>query len=588
VANRRITQFPSIEATDIVDDDLITLVQVFEIDPALRNKKLEFSGLRTYLDQFYLNITDSDPFIAGNVIVSGYAIVSGNLTSESNFFVSGDATFANDVSIGQNLSVDGNIDATGNINANQINVLNVVTEYLEATSGNFTIATGTTADFVSGFFDVLSGNTITGETLGFVNGSGVNLTIQETLISETGIFNDLTINELVISGITIADDVNVDNLNASGTISGATITGDLIQGTSGEFEILNVTNQATIQNLEFNFASGVSGVIDQLTVTDLTLKETLNTTGTISGATITGDLIQGTSGEFQVLNVTDQATVENLNVTFISGESGVFQEFSGETITGNTINATLINVHTLAAVELQFSGDQEISGDLTLLENFYVLSGGYFGGPLIVTGLISGETITGQSGTFDTIVSAPTITGQSGTFSSIVSAPNITGQSGTFDTIVSAPNISGGLGTFTGVIIDGDITVSGSIINPSISGDVIIDGSLQVSGDTSISGNLSITSGNINGDGSTDLTNIDQISFNSGLIISGAQLLSGQFSFPWGSETVPSITFTGDENTGFYNEGDKVSTSLNASKAWTIESGTGSSAGRYVLTIWNA
>ena len=93
MANRRITQFPFIQAADIVNDDVITLVHVFEIDPALRNKKISFSGLREYLDQFYINVDEVDPLIAGNVIISGYAVVSGDFTAGSNATFSGNSYF---------------------------------------------------------------------------------------------------------------------------------------------------------------------------------------------------------------------------------------------------------------------------------------------------------------------------------------------------------------------------------------------------------------------------------------------------------------------------------------------------------------
>ena len=74
MANRKITQFPAINPNDIVDDDLVSLVSVFEIDPALRNKKLNFSGLRVYLDQYYINQGETDPFTVGNVLVTGTTI----------------------------------------------------------------------------------------------------------------------------------------------------------------------------------------------------------------------------------------------------------------------------------------------------------------------------------------------------------------------------------------------------------------------------------------------------------------------------------------------------------------------------------
>lgn len=53
MANRKVTQFPEIDGGQIVDQDILNLVAVFEVDPLLRNKKLTFSGLKAYLNNYY-------------------------------------------------------------------------------------------------------------------------------------------------------------------------------------------------------------------------------------------------------------------------------------------------------------------------------------------------------------------------------------------------------------------------------------------------------------------------------------------------------------------------------------------------------
>ena len=517
MANRRITQFPSIEATSIVDEDLVTLVKVFEIDPALRNKKLNFSGLRTYLDQFYINVGETDPFIVGNVLVSGYAVISGDLTAESNFLVSGESDFKQDVVLRQNILVGGNITATGNITANQIDVLNVNTQFLEATSGNFTIATGTTIDFASGYFDIISGTTITGDSVGIQSGTVVDLTVTRGIDAVSGYFDYLEVGNAFVSGVTISGNINANNINATGTISGSTITGDVV----------NVA--------ELNVTSGIFSSISGTAITGDIILFTLATGNTVnavsgnfqnlSGATITGQNLKVTSGNLQDLVVANGITSDTLTSNFISGVSGEFQNISGDTITGTTINAGIVNVHTLNAVELEFSGDQQISGDLTVLQNIYVASGAYIGGPLVTTGIISGETITGQSGTFDTIVTAPTFSGGFATFTGLFVSSN--------------GDIGGDLNVTGNSKIGGNLTVTGnttSIGNTSISGNLVVDGTAEISGDTSISGDLSITSGDITGDGNTQLSGIDNILFNSGylnngLIISGDLVVSGSATF---------------------------------------------------------
>ena len=53
MANRGISDFPSINGIDIQELDLLTLVSVFEVDPTLRNKKITFTEFKEYLNQYY-------------------------------------------------------------------------------------------------------------------------------------------------------------------------------------------------------------------------------------------------------------------------------------------------------------------------------------------------------------------------------------------------------------------------------------------------------------------------------------------------------------------------------------------------------
>jgi hypothetical protein len=80
VANRRISELQELAGLDLVDQDLLTVVHVFEVDPTLKNRKLTVSGTKQYLNQYYL------PHTGGTV--SGALVVQGNLT------VSGSTNFA--------------------------------------------------------------------------------------------------------------------------------------------------------------------------------------------------------------------------------------------------------------------------------------------------------------------------------------------------------------------------------------------------------------------------------------------------------------------------------------------------------------
>jgi len=808
VANRRITQFPFIQAADIVNDDVITLVHVFEIDPALRNKKITFSGLRQYLDQYYINTNEIDPFNVGNVVVSGYAMVSGELTVGNNATFSGNSYFYDEAFFYDNVIMSQDLTVTGTITTHQVNASNFNGEYLEVISGNFTIATGTVLDFVSGYFDYASGTTITGDNVGIQSGTVVDLTVTRGIDAVSGWFDYLEIQNAVISGdvvisgaVSISGDVNLNDINASGTISGNTITGDIGQfdsltvqsGTyqelSGSFisgNIINFTNATgqllTLQSGDFNAVgidvlnvvttTGISGTFDHI------FSSNLDVTGVISGTTITGDHIDWTTATGQELilstgditdltvtgiyaetvtgiliqagdlfvsgnttvtgniNVTGDLVADQLTVDHIAANSGNFQLISGSTITGDLGRYNQIDVNILNASGLQFSGDQVISGDLTVIANLIVSGQGFFGDNISVSGIISGETITGQTGRFDTFVRSPLVSGDIGRFETLFVETNatvtgnldvdgnvniggnteisgtleVTGSSTLTDTTVSG-NFVLNSGDFTGdgsvvisgidylvvnsgyvendLFVEGDLTVSGSAFFDEltiesglvVSGDLLISGDLTVDDDMVVSGNvtavtgiyttvtgttaeftsgtfeylnttsgyfnlvsgITITGTNINGSngeflalsgntitgdtlqsttstftnlfvtnqisGGGDLT-VDGTAFISGVVNVGNQLRTAgritatggidcrgqlrvlddsQAKFGWGSVNFPSITFTGDGNTGFYNDqGERISTACNGGRAMTIESGTGDSEGRFVLTIWGA
>ena len=151
MANRKISQFPTIESVDIANADLLTLVHVFEVDPALRNKKITFSGFRDYLDQYYINVGEDPTY--NNITITGNLGVSGN-TNLNTLTVTGDSSFQA-VIVGGDLTTSGSFSVTGTITGSQIEVNNVIADFVEISSGNFTIITGTTIDFVTGYFDTL-------------------------------------------------------------------------------------------------------------------------------------------------------------------------------------------------------------------------------------------------------------------------------------------------------------------------------------------------------------------------------------------------------------------------------------------------
>ena len=475
MANRKISQFPTIESVDIANADLLTLVHVFEVDPALRNKKITFSGFKSYLDQYYINVGEDPTY--NNITITGNLGVSGD-TSLNNLSVSGASDFQA-VIVGGDLTTSGSFSVTGTITGSQIEVNNVVTSFLETTSGNFVTLTGKTVDFASGFFDTLSGASVTGESFGVVSGIIVDADIND-LYAQVAQIDVLSANNVTFTGIlTHSGTINANDINATGVISGATITGDVGQYTT-------VTGQTAVFTTEISGTSitGDSAFFERTTGTFIDVTN-------LSGTTITGDygqflnLTGFSSHATSFSGTTITGDTANLGATY--GTSGFFTYLSGITITGASGLFTSIETQSLTATNLQFSGDQTVSGNFTVLENLFVSGSGYFASGITVTGEVSGEIITAQSGNFDTIITSPLITGTlsgdnvyvSGTITGTTvdtTSGHFVTATGTTASFTTFTGVSGVFTTVTGTSFSGTtinaqtgIFASGTALKPSIS-----------------------------------------------------------------------------------------------------------------------
>jgi predicted acyltransferase (DUF342 family) len=488
VPNRKITQFPAITASEINDADLLTLVSVFEVDPALRNKKLTFTQFRDYLDQYYINSLNFDPLIATNIIISSGLNVSGLVSFSSGLNVSGLAVFSEDVTVTGDVTVSGALSVGSTISGNVIDVGMITTDQIEVQgTGTFITATGNQSNFVVGNFQQTFTNTATGINNNYVNGNYSVLTADVA-----------TIGTLDISGITITGDVvssgtiTANDINVTGTLSGATITGDLVNigvlnVESGYFQFLSgetitgdtvqifsgIVTSLDAEQSELNQVRSTGLYADNLTglVTTMVtgyVQDDLFVSGTLSGAYITG---------------------ETLNVV-----AGYFDTVTGAFISGYEINAGTINVDILDAGNLSFSGDQTVSGDFGV-DGKIVSESGVFTSQVVGSGSVSGAFISGVSGVFQDRITAPIIDGTSGIFDTI---------------IVSGTATVTGNTTFGGnVFASGDLTVEG---NTNISGSLVVTGETILESGLSITGELSAT---------------DNVYFGSGLVVSGNTTVTG-------------------------------------------------------------
>jgi hypothetical protein len=606
VANRRISEFSSIPGLDIDEQDLLTLVHVFEVDPVLRNKKITFTEFKNYLDLYY-------PSTAGGTF-SGNVLINGNLT------VTGTSTFtsltSSNLGTFSGIVVQNNAIVSGTVSGNTVTGNNVQASIFNAATGTFsTVATGTTAAFTTGAFVALTGTTTQGTSATYTNGTFTNLTgttiTGTTVNATTGNFQEivtpsLNVANLTVSGLTVTGTaIFASGVTVTGTLSGTTVTGTTAQFT-------NVTGVSGV------FTSQVSGaVITGDTVRSTTITGVSGTfTSSVSGATVTGNTgafsnLTGVSGVFTQRISGDTITGNTILLSNVTGVSGVFTtQVSGATLTGNTVNATFLNAisgdfgrvsgTTITGNAGQFTSATGVSGVFTTQ-----LSGA------TITGNIGQfASLTGATGTFTTSISGTTVTGDT------IKGTNITGIAGVFTTSVSGStitgnNIQGTSGVFqnisgntiTGTTISAGLVqaISGAFtnivfINTVISGDLRVLGSgyivsgLEVSGQisgytvTATGGNFTSLTGttttgtNANfATGTFQVINATTHNVSGNLTVTGTLGVSGTATFATGvnvSGTLSGVTVTG--STAQFTTGTFISLTGTTAQGTTSTYTTGS------------
>jgi hypothetical protein len=205
VANRRVTELPAILSSNIDDSDLLMVVDVAEVDPGLKNKKLTFATTKQYFNGYYLQITGGT--IAGSLVITNDLTVSGTFTP-NNLNITGSGTIGT-------LIVTGNAEVKNVLSGNIITGNSIQATNLNAVTGNITNLINSTATIGTGNFTRVSGQLITGNTASIGTGTVFSLTGTNANISN-------------ISG------TNITGTQIVGTtlVSGATVTGNIVKATA--------------------------------------------------------------------------------------------------------------------------------------------------------------------------------------------------------------------------------------------------------------------------------------------------------------------------------------------------------------------
>ena len=409
MANRRISELQEIAGIQLSEDDLLTVVDVGEVDPAIKNKKLTISGTKEYINIYFV------PRTGGTV--SGSLLLTDNLTVQDQVTASGlNVTFVTNLG---SLNVSGAVAVTGtlsgtSITGTNVNATNVTTQSLTTTSFSVTTLTGISGTFTT----IVSGATVTGNTGNFGNLAGVS-----------GVFSNY------LRGGTVTGDFGAFGTITGATgiftnsVSGVTFTGTTANFTTGNFQVLNAGSHTITGNLT------VTG--DLIVRGSGFFSSGIQVTGTVSGTTITGTSAQFTSvtgvdiiGTTQVSGGTVTGGLGQF--TTLTGGSAGFTTVTGQTVTGTTGSFTTLNAITAFFTTGVVRENITVTGNAFVNSDLYVQGSGFFSSGIRVTGTVSGAYITGATGAFP-VVTGTTFTGTfinatSGVFGTQVSGLNVTGQ----------------------------------------------------------------------------------------------------------------------------------------------------------------
>ena len=434
----------------------------------LGNATLRFAETNTVLIDASGNITSSANIAGANiiasqdVIIAGQHVTTGNVTA-GNVITTGVVTATGNVT-GGNLLTGGSVVATGLISSSStiaatgdITGLNITaTGSGNVTAGGFIVGDGGFLSNVTAASNVAVTQIANGTSVVGISSSGgnVELTSGGTLAFQTNGTNLDVLIPITSANITAA----------TGNISGGNIlTGGLVSATG------NVTSSANISAVNFigngSFLTGLAAG-DNITngTSNVSVANNADTTVGVAGSTI---LTVSATGSATTGVVTATGNVAGGNIT-----TGGAMEATGLISSGSTITAT----GNVAGGNITTGGLVSATGNITA-------TGNVAGGNAIITGDVTGATITGDGSaltalngtqvTTGTVAAArvatlnQNTTGTAGGLSSAVTVEltgNVTG-SATFTNAGDTASIATTLTADPTITLTGDVTGSGTMTN---------------------------------------------------------------------------------------------------------------------------
>jgi hypothetical protein len=436
------------------------------------------------------NITGGNIATAGTVSATG-TVTGGNIATAGTVSATGTVTGGNIATAGTvsatgtltagNLTTAGTVSATGNIVGGNVNTTNLslagnVVGALNVTGnitgGNIKSVGSLTAAFISS-----SGNIVTGAGAGG-NITGANVisaitfsasgnvqaaNVNSGFISATGNINSAKINTdevyadvVSVTGNVVSGNVNTGIVSASGNITGSNVSTALLA--------------ATTANITGNVNSGNINVVSNIAGGNISTAGTLSAGGNITGSNISTAGTLSAGGNITGANLTATGQV-SANTMFATSAISTFGNVNaGNGITTQTFIEAIGNI----------TGGNIISGAQISAVGAIISNGNITGANLISTSQISSA---GNITAVGNVIGTNFIGNVVG---------NITTPGANTQLIF---NRNGVLGANSGLVFDyvGNVlTVGGDIATQN-------GGNIQVAGALSVTGNITVGVGNING-----------------------------------------------------------------------------------------
>ena len=403
----------------------------------LGNATLRFASMNTVLVDATGNITTTANISGANIITSGAHITTGNVTG-GNLNTGGQVVATGNIT-GGNVITAGLVDVTGNVTGGNVNTGGVVIATGNVTAGSFLFGDGGFISNITAAANVAVTQIANGTSVVGIASSGGNVEITSggILTLQTDGTNVEFLVPLDFGAANVVTTGNVSggnvlasaNVIATGNVSGTYILGDGSQ-------LTNIPNGVTGNNTEIQYNnSGTLGADAQFTFDSTGGKELVIGAG---GGTIqTNNFIGADSVTAPMLIQSDDgAGSKATHVSFTNASGTITTSFSG--IVNSTGNITAPN----------FIG--EVTGNVSATGNI-TATGNVAGGNAIITGDVTGATITGDGSALTALNGTQVTTGTVAAARVATLNQNTTGTAGGLSSAVTV-SLTGavtGSATFT-------------------------------------------------------------------------------------------------------------------------------------------